>query len=217
MTRALFIHVPKTAGTSLYRTLCKVFGESSVHNPRVRGPMDNPAATDHPIVFGHFHYRPEFREHFDWIGTVLRDPTDRMFSLYRHARSSRGRTLALHDAAQAPFGKFVRLDEEQIVDWQTRQLSCWRKPHVTEAAYTRAVANLYSMDWVDTYDVGGRSIKGVTLSIARALGRGVLESALAELPHERKGDDSTPRPTAAERRVVQMRNRFDQALVREFE
>lgn len=210
--RALFIHVPKTGGTSLYKMLAAHFGPDAVHNPRVRANAPSPWGAGHPIVLGHFHYTPTLREHFDWIGTILRHPVPRIWSLYRHAR--RESALGLHEAAKTlPFRSFIRYDAPQLVNWQTRQLASWGTKHVNAVALAQAAAALATFNYVGTAR-DARDLKGAIAtafeSIAYALGG---DEPRVPTAHERKavemGDEAF---TAEDVRVIEARNPFDVAL-----
>jgi hypothetical protein len=88
----LFLHIPKTAGTSFLTTLHNLFGERRVlrldgHNPQVRQEIDALVATRLPAlscVAGHLpiHYFQPHLEQFR-LFTILRNPVARVLSLFR--------------------------------------------------------------------------------------------------------------------------------------
>lgn len=88
----LFLHIPKTAGTSFLTTLHNLFGERRVvrldgHNPQVRQEIDTLVASRLPAlscVAGHLpiHYFQPHLARFQ-LFTILRNPVARVLSLFR--------------------------------------------------------------------------------------------------------------------------------------
>jgi hypothetical protein len=83
-----FVHIPKTAGTSLWNSLRRAY-PSNVYYPDYESWQANPpAAGDYDLVGLHFPIStvaPTLREE-DVALTLLRDPTKRFFSTLAHAR-----------------------------------------------------------------------------------------------------------------------------------
>jgi hypothetical protein len=93
----LFLHIPKTAGTSFLTILGNVFGESRVRRLRGAGEMvqaqiDRVVAEeiqDFDCLAGHFPIH-QFSKYLDLFRpfTILRDPVERVMSLFRFFRSA---------------------------------------------------------------------------------------------------------------------------------
>lgn len=86
-----FVHIPKTAGTTLHKILTHQYQSTYIHHDSA-GPMDTALATkikkqNPQVILGHFsvglhHYLPQVR----YI-TCLREPVARLNSHYHHARN----------------------------------------------------------------------------------------------------------------------------------
>lgn len=105
----LFIHIPKTGGTTVENTLSG-FGPMSLHNRRSHfrdqfagGLLSPPIPLQH--LHGTYLQRMFDEQHFDLIFTIVRDPVARMISEYRHSRERRRLDAML------PFGSWLRISE----------------------------------------------------------------------------------------------------------
>ena len=87
----LFIHVPKTGGTTV-ESFLDTHGKSSFHNQGVKllKPLSNAFLT-RSLPLQHFHaellvamFAPDF---FDYTFMIVRDPLERLKSEYRHSRA----------------------------------------------------------------------------------------------------------------------------------
>ncbi|WP_431299338.1 sulfotransferase family 2 domain-containing protein [Tabrizicola sp. BL-A-41-H6] len=86
--RALFLHIQKTAGTSVQEMARQIYGNSQVssHGDFVKLGLEK--SRQHDFVSGHFGYafaQPLMSGRYCF--TFLRDPVDRITSLYRFCRS----------------------------------------------------------------------------------------------------------------------------------
>jgi hypothetical protein len=81
--RTLFMHIPKTAGTS-FATFFKRF-TNKIYNFAAND--DSIFLTDAVLVTGHFGFATIKETTFTHSFTILRDPIERIISLYRYGRS----------------------------------------------------------------------------------------------------------------------------------
>ncbi|WP_029004633.1 sulfotransferase family 2 domain-containing protein [Azorhizobium doebereinerae] len=159
MVRSVFVHVPKTAGTSFRAALCAGFGEASV-SPSFAATRISPeeagrlAAYD--VVAGHISMADVTR-HFPHAATftILREPIDRALSWYYYARMQAWGIATDVDAAKShDVDAFFALDAaivfRNIFNRQVRQLG----DHVLntevdlDAALDRAKRALEACVWV---------------------------------------------------------------------
>lgn len=92
---ALFIHIPKTAGMSLYYALEKEYGKKNSRRWPARSELtDYYATTDKKLrklrfISGHFRYAEFFEKDNSkrFVFAVLRNPLDRLVSVYRYLKS----------------------------------------------------------------------------------------------------------------------------------
>ena len=173
--RLLFLHVPKTGGTSLHHHITAQFPERSIaearHNDLLTGPLY--AIYGKRLFSGHFDSRL-----VDLVGekanilVVLREPRQRLFSVYRHLRATtperaavEGHTLA-KAARQNDFPTFLEVAVSlnagtvdntytrtlgaslPIARWETHAEIEWMKEHANwraeqyQAALARAMVLL---------------------------------------------------------------------------
>lgn len=95
--KIVFVHIPKTAGTSFRKLLVDVFGEGRVSPQFAANPLtdDDAARLDHfQVIAGHINfadvqtYFPDRR-----LITFLREPVDRCLSPYGFFRKMKGHPL----------------------------------------------------------------------------------------------------------------------------
>ncbi|WP_341988976.1 sulfotransferase family 2 domain-containing protein [Azorhizobium sp. AG788] len=163
MVQAVFVHIPKTAGTSFREALCAGFGSEAV-SPAFAASRISPEEAErfgaYQVISGHISMADVTR-HFPNAApfTILRAPIDRTLSWYSFARQQAGGMHADVDAAKAhDVEAFFALDEaivfRNIVNRQVRQLG----DHVlnTEvdlpAALDRAKRALEACVWVGRQD-----------------------------------------------------------------
>jgi hypothetical protein len=84
----VYVHVPKTGGTSMWASLTKAF-PSHVYYPTLRAYLNNPPAPDEYDLVGlHFSpgiLLPSLRRN-DWVIGMVRDPVRRLLSAVMHSR-----------------------------------------------------------------------------------------------------------------------------------
>lgn len=152
----LYLHVPKTGGTTLTNILSTVYHRPGVAGDRVYDGVyyypagfelqewdaPEPDASTRDVlqrgdlraVVGHFHYglyRYTSRR-FERV-TMLRDPVDRMLSLYRHMQRHRGLTVDLEDFVQQPPLREADNGQTRRLSGELRSLGD-RSQHMLDAA-----------------------------------------------------------------------------------
>lgn len=161
---ALFLHIQKTAGTSIVNVARQYYGESITSHGECWGLVPN-QLRHISFVSGHVGYqfvRPLMDQRFSF--TFLRDPVERILSMYYFCRSRdpaaaefviyrRARELDLHDFLLAglsdPWVKkniwnnqvwqlahgYAHLDQRTISDFQGSELLDLAKEHLCEFSY----------------------------------------------------------------------------------
>ncbi|HMD64486.1 MAG TPA: hypothetical protein VKF83_11010 [Stellaceae bacterium] len=87
----VYVHVPKTGGTSMWASLTRAF-PSHVYYPSLRAFLSNPPAPDDYDLIG-LHFSPSVLLpslcEDDWVIGMVRDPTQRLLSAIMHSRRER--------------------------------------------------------------------------------------------------------------------------------
>jgi hypothetical protein len=87
-SKIVYVHVPKTGGTSIWASLTKAF-PSHVYYPSVRAYLSNPPGSDDYDLIG-LHFSPSVvlpsLRPDDWVIGMVRDPTQRLLSALMHSR-----------------------------------------------------------------------------------------------------------------------------------
>jgi hypothetical protein len=186
MRKAVFVHLPKTAGTSFHVALREALGAGAVSPSFIAthlSPADAERLDRYAIISGHISMA-DVRRYFPdrMILTILRDPVDRCLSWYYFARKGSTRAFASDfvEAKRRSIEDFFALDYKityrNIFNRQVRQLG----DHVlnVEADLGRATENakdvLRSAVWV------GRQ-ESLAADLAR-LGQSLPELADLTLP-----------------------------------
>lgn len=160
VTNYLFVHIPKTAGTSFRAGLIKSLGEDAVgsflFSPRRLSQADVNTLDHHRAVVGHFSIDDAALFRKRYLLTIVRDPVNRCLSWYYYAHNHpSSRQLPDWRAAQeCTVRDFFFLDREitfrNIFNRQVRQLG----GHVLDSeinltvALSRAKKTIRDATWV---------------------------------------------------------------------
>jgi len=211
--KLFFVHIPKAAGTSLHRILRKNYPRGSLHTVVDAGVSMAVLQRLSPdrkrrirVVKGHmpFGQHVHFEEPHLYV-TVVRDPVDRIVSLYHHARRT-GPRHYLHEAAsRMSLAELVRADVTQETrDHQTRFVAGEEDPNcpLGQETLARAIDNLERRFAVvgvtDRFDetlvlfrrrLGWRTIAHLPLNVGDAGQRAALDPDAVEAIRERNALD----------------------------
>ena len=163
MVRAIFIHLPKTAGTSFRDALTHGFGQQVV-SPSFNASFMTESEAEYlsrfEVICGHISFADIQRFFADVpMLTVLREPVDRCLSWYYYARNLQPLPHADVAAAQRySVSDFFSLDQKitfrNIFNRQVRQLGA----HVLDTdtsmdqAFVQATVTLKKCVWVGHYE-----------------------------------------------------------------
>jgi hypothetical protein len=218
MRKCVFVHLPKTAGTSFYSALGKTLGPNVVSPSFIATYLSEADAARldrYPIISGHISMADVQRYFPDRaILTILRDPVDRCLSWYYFARKSSTPAFAPDFAAakQHDIASFFALDYKvsyrNIFNRQVRQLGdhALNFEADLDQAAGRAEEALRSALWV------GRQ-ESLAADLAR-LGQHVPELAGLTLPVMNKTGDRRAQDELAPKVIDRIRalNEYDIAL-----
>ena len=145
----IFIHLPKTAGTSLRKTiqinyrpgeLFFMYGKNpDFHSMKELKQLDQNRFAQYKIIMGHFPFSKKLFPFEDRrFVTILRDPVRRVISYYRHVMSRdewKGREISLQEYIESS-------GDIQLRNHQTRLLSGMKRDPITEKHLEKAIRNL---------------------------------------------------------------------------
>jgi hypothetical protein len=102
-SKIVYVHVPKTGGTSMWASLTRAF-PAHVYYPSIHAYLRNPPAPDDYDLIG-LHFSPTVLLHHlsedDWLIGTVRHPTDRFFSGVLHCRREAEDPETFTDSAKA--------------------------------------------------------------------------------------------------------------------
>lgn len=145
---ALFLHIQKTAGTSIQEMARGLYGNENVISHGDYLTLKHDECTAVPFISGHFSYefaRPLMGGRYSF--TFLRDPVDRLISLYTFCAAQ---CPSLHPLYAAANGRklhdFLKLVEKSAVSNQI-PLRSWLWNHqMWQLAYGHAAASRFEPD-----------------------------------------------------------------------
>ena len=151
--KIIFLHLPKTGGSTLVNILHQYYGleQSALIAGDDKVAVADAVQAGIPFVHGHFSARLLAGAPGYLKATMLREASDRVISRYVHLAHSKEERLQKEFASYSSFEDF--LQSTYADNWQVRMLSGqWHEGRVNEETYVKAVDQLYAMDWVATAD-----------------------------------------------------------------
>lgn len=215
-----YLHIPKTAGMSLLGLLRQTLGEENVFHAtqsRHLGSSPEPLLRRYAAVVGHFTFAqiPPGMSESLFLFTFLRDPVDRVLSLYGFYRQ------LPPDAPDPEVGRAQRLDLKTLLreqdpdrlsawtNWQTFLLSGLEdcETPAGPAVLELAKRNLRRFDCVGFYEQLEPSIRELWARCGWSLPAGVIPShnVTRSRPRAAELDDETLR-------LLRRGNALDQAV-----
>ena len=163
-TRACFLHVPKSGGSSVISSLKSIVGDSGLFHANESRYQQAPLGLlldRYPVVAGHF----SFAQISDrlladtFFFTFLREPVDRVLSLYYYYRTqdaARNRDERVAQAQDLDLEPFVQLLADRPSPWSNWQTFLFSgatdSEQPAEALLPAALSNLERMDFVGVHD-----------------------------------------------------------------
>ncbi len=186
MKPALFLHIQKTAGTSVQEMARFAYGDNNVisHGDYVELGIDGCAAKD--FVSGHFGF--SFAEKLmqgRYCFTFLRDPQERIISLYNYCRRAEGMDEFIYEAARRHNleGFLDELSDHEMRDriwnnqvWQLsygyhNEMALSRRVNIgdvsTQDLLSTAKRNLDRFDYVGLVDQFDQDIQNIFKNLGR--------------------------------------------------
>jgi hypothetical protein len=153
MLKVVFLHIPKTAGTTLKTIMQRNYGAGEIANlysqevekAEIEQQLNNPNTH---LISGHFDFQPGFINPDLYTFTFLRSPIDRVISNYLHIKYS---DTAIHKKWMEDvheFPDFLKLPQGS--NWQSRLLAGYkqRQPLDLETLFKEAISNLNSLNFI---------------------------------------------------------------------
>lgn len=145
---ALFLHIQKTAGTSIQEMARQLYGNDGVLSHGDYEVVSSSELRKYPFISGHFGFefaRPLMTDRYCF--TFLRDPVERLLSLYRFCRQ-RDESGPLYDMAKKyDLEGFLRLADsddffrERLWNNQTWQLAYGWGAHLHDGKTKRSMTD----------------------------------------------------------------------------
>lgn len=160
MTRFFFLHIPKTAGTSLRFMLASQYSHAEIrpvpldwgkysgeHYPVSKEFYNNiswEGVSRYSLIMGHYNWSHIARLNPTWkVFSIFRAPADRFLSEFFFARD-RATDHPHHRAVQMPLSEFVHTDvaRSYFANLQTRYMAGVMHTPLTPQDMHRAIANV---------------------------------------------------------------------------
>jgi hypothetical protein len=153
--KIIFLHLPKTGGTTLVNMLHQKYGLQQ--SQLINGDKDSQLrlAVNNEIRFIHGHFSFDIvkllHPHDYFSATVLREPVARVISRYVHLQYSEEPRLVAERDTYAGFEEY--LESSYALNWQCQVLAGnMHNIANPEENYALAQQNLHSFDWVGVAD-----------------------------------------------------------------
>ncbi len=211
---AVFLHVQKTAGTSVQRMARKVYGDDRVLSHGDYECLGLEGCRSYPFVSGHFGFafaKPLMADRYSF--TFLRDPAERLLSLHRYClREDPASSPTARIAHEGDLMSFLDPDHgevhrSQIWNHQTLQIAhgygaglageqdMWGWELTEDELLAKAIGNLAEFDFVgltETFDADiGQVFREVgvrrklKIAVANTTRSGFAESCLSSAARRR--------------------------------
>jgi len=218
---ALFLHIQKTAGTSIVQTASRFYGTSLISHVDHRGRSPE-EFRETGFVSGHFGFdyaRPLMTSRYSF--TFLRDPVERVLSFYYFCRrSDPDQYLVYRLAREKTMDAFLDMAEDHpqvrsyIWNHQAWQLACgWDNPGGKSLAeydpkrmLKDAKAHLAGLDYIGFMETFDRDLARIFKALGILCPEGFCRTNVGE-PKPRAGE----LPLSTRQRLQRM-TRLDQAL-----
>lgn len=205
--KIIFLHLPKTGGSSLVNILHQHYGLE--HSALIAGDADpnlaQAVAAQIPFIHGHFSAAVLKEAPDYYTACLLREASDRLISRFVHIAHSKEERLQAEYASYTGFEDF--LETSYADNWQTRMLAgTWHEGRVNEETYIKAVDQLYAMDWV----ASAQQMPAAALDLSLKLG---FKSYYHPRLNTRASHEMWQTINARYRKDITQLNRFDAQLV----
>lgn len=197
LPKLVFVHIGKTAGTSLRAILSNAFGAGACSEAFVQSYMTEAEARAYgafPVICGHISRADQLRWFPDRSTmTILREPIDRCLSFIHYVRSLVPQSVAVaRDARDLPVFEFIQTEEAQrnLHNTMVRQLGghLLDPPNDFAAQFQRANEALRGAFWVGYHD----SLESDVARLGRLLGRDLKMRRDNITPGRPRIDDEDP-------------------------
>ncbi len=209
--KIIFLHLPKTGGSSLVNILHQHYGLANAQliagdeDPRLAGAIREGQA----FIHGHFSANALDQAKDYFKASLLRQAGDRVISRFVHIAHSKEERLKKEYQNYQGFEDFLK--STYADNWQTRMLAgVWHQGRVNEETYIKAVDRLYELDWV----ASSAQMPIAALDLSQKLG---FRSFYHPQLNKRASQAMWLDIDAKYRADIETLNRFDAQLVREAE
>ncbi|WP_421752653.1 sulfotransferase family 2 domain-containing protein [Croceimicrobium sp.] len=205
--KIIFLHLPKTGGSTLVNILHQHYGleQSALIAGDDKVALADAIQAGIPFIHGHFSAKLLKAAPNYYKATMLREASDRVISRYVHLAHSKEERLQKEFASYSSFEDF--LQSTYADNWQVRMLSGqWHEGHVNEESYLKAVDQLYDFDWVATADQMAKAALDLSLKLG-------FESYYHPHLNTRASQELWQELNAKYRDSIADLNRFDAQLV----